>query len=395
MSGQSTGQNSKLPPIEDILLAYVDQLADRRAGCRAICLHTSRLSLSHRGHKHVQIATNLLKEIVDRYTGRLFVLRGGDMVVVCKGITAKAIEDAVEAIRYIFAGDEFLQKSGESEFYSAFDLEIAYPQFRATIQSTRDKEATQLEKQAQAHKRTKSPHGRVSELVDLIASIDLSNALQRQTVWALHPGKKPQPKFDELFVSIERLRKITDLDFDIREDRQLFQYLTQSLDKHILTRLVWEQVGMTRPVSININVATLTSPDFLKFETARDRGRRGRMILELQLGDLWADISQYLAIADRVKQRGYLRCLDGVNYRALQCLNFEHLPVDLVKVTWDEAMLRFDESALRIFCKAIAACGSRRVILIRCGGPEAIQFGQAIGIHLFQGWHLDRMIPTA
>jgi hypothetical protein len=33
-------------------------------------------------------------------------------------------------------------------------------------------------------------------------------------------------------------------------------------------------------------------------------------------------------------------------------------------------------------------------VLTRCGRQEAIRFGHAVGIHLFQGWHLDRMIAV-
>jgi hypothetical protein len=390
----ATMSATKGPPTENVLLAYVEQLADKRAGCRALCFHLSRLSASHRGEKYVQAAANLLMEVVHRFSGRLFLMRGADIVVICKGITAKAIEETVDAVRYLFIGDGLAEAEAVADFCSVFDLEIGYAQFRSTIRRIHDTETRNLEREARARAPTpaKSLHIRIGEIIDSINGLDLSQAVQRQTVWAIYPGKKPQPKFDELFMSIDRLQKMLDGGFDLRKDKQLFQYLTQSLDKYLLTRLVWEQVGVARPVSININIATLHTPEFLKFESERERGLRGRTILELQMADLWADIAVYEAIADVVKQRGYLRCLDGVKYQALPCLNFQHLKIDLVKLVWDEALLRLDQSALRTLGKAIAECGPRRIVLTRCGRPEAIRFGHAVGIHLFQGWHLDRMI---
>ncbi len=394
MSTQAINAAPKGPPTENILTAYVEELAGKRAGYRAMCFHLSQLSPLHRAEKHVQAATNLLMEVVDRFGGRLFLLRGLDVVVICKGITAKAIEETVDTVRYLFVGEELAEKEAEGDFCSVFDLEIGYPQFRAAIRRIHDTEAKKLAADARPPARAQSLHSRVGEIIDALSSLDLSNAVQRQTVWAIYPNKKPKPKFDELFISIDRLQKILDGEFDLRKDKQLFQYLTQSLDKYLLTRLVWEQVGLARPVSININMATLHTPEFLKFENERGRGWRGRTILELQMADLWSDIAEYQAVADLVKQRGYLRCLDGVKHQALPCLNFEHLKVDLVKLIWDEALLQLDQSALRILGKAIAACGPRRIVLTRCGRQEAIRFGHAVGIHLFQGWHLDRLIPV-
>ena len=45
---------------------------------------------------------------------------------------------------------------------------------------------------------------------------------------------------------------------------------------------------------------------------------------------------------------------------------------------------------------AVAACGANRVILCRCDNREAVDYGQALGISLFQGRFLDQLIdPTA
>lgn len=376
-------------PAEDALLAFVEQLAGDRAGHRAICFHLSRLDRAHRGEKHLQIATNLLKGTVDQFSGRLFVLRGGDIVIVCKGITARAIEQTVDGLRYLFNDDKLAKQGGEARFYSVFDLEIGYPQFSSLIQQIRDKEAKQLAKAGRTP--VKPMERRLNELLDALSGTDLSHMVRRQTVWELQPDKKPQAKFDEIFISIERLSSAISPDLNLAKDRHLFQYLTRWLDKHVLTRLAWEQFGNTRPVSFNINVSTLHSPEFLKFDNERASGWRGRTILEIQVGDLWSDVAAYLDIADLVKQRGYLRCLDGVTHRAFPCLAFPHLKIDLVKLIWDDALMQLDEPATRILLQAMRDCGTGRVILTRCGRAEAVKFGQALGIHLFQGWHLDRL----
>ena len=378
-------------PAEDILLAYVEQLQGNGAGHRAICFHLSRLSAAHRREKHMQIATNMLMETVGQFQGRLFMLRSNDTVIICKGITAKAIDQTVEALRYLFNDDPLAARGEEAKFCSVFDLEIGYPQFLSTIRQIREKEAKQLAKAAARQQPAKPLQTRLNEVLEALSGIDLSNMVRRQTVWMVAPGKKPEPKFDELFVSIDRLRAAISPDVDFAKDRQLFQYLTRWLDKHMLTALTWEQFGRSRPLSLNINIATLQSPEFLKFDNERAKGWRGRTILEIQLGDMWSDLGTYLALADLVRQRGYLRCVDGVSYQAVPCINFQHLKVDLVKVLWDDALLQLDEASVRTLFQAMKECGTQRIILSRCGRPEAIKFGQALGVQLFQGWHLDRI----
>lgn len=383
------GSSRQGPPTEDILLTYVEQLADACAGYRAIHFHLSRLHRSHRADKHRHIAANILMQAVEQYSGRLFALRSGDIVIIGKDISGKAIDDTIDTLRYLFNDDPLSQPGAEARFCSIFDLESGFDAFHALVQQMCDAAAQPSDKAARRSPKQAEP--RIDELLEAIGRIDLSQMVKRQSIWAIYPGQKPRPKFDELFVSIDRLRATIAPDVDFAKDPQAFQYLTRWLDRHMLTRLAWEQFGIVRPISININLSTLHSPEFLKFDNERASGWRGRTILEIQLGDMWSDLAAYLAIADQVKQRGYLRCLDGVTYQAFPCINFNRLKVDLVKMIWDDALLQLDEGALRTLYQAMTECGTRRIVFTRCGRAEALQFGRAMGVRLFQGWHLDNL----
>jgi EAL domain-containing protein (putative c-di-GMP-specific phosphodiesterase class I) len=377
-------------PTEDVLLAYVGQLVHERTGHRALCFHLSRLDRANRRQKHLAIATNILKETVDQFSGRLFVLRSSDIVVVCKGIPARAINKTIDALRYLLSHDKLAQKGQEARFYSVFDLEIGYPQFRSLIEGIRDREATQRAKSAKRPP-PKPVEKQLNELLEALSATDISHMVRRQSVWHLQPERRPAAKFDELFVSIEQLNQTVCPTIDLSKDRQLFRYLTRWLDKHMLIRLAWEKFGNARPISFNVNLSTLQSPEFLKFDHGRASGLLGRVILELQLGDVWADLAGYLAMADVLKQRGYLRCLDGISHQAFPCINFQRLKIDLVKLIWDDAMLQLDAGQVQVLYQAIRECGAERTILVHCGRPEAVKYGQALGLQLFQGWHLDRL----
>ncbi len=383
---------------EDTLHGYLEQVAAGRPGQRAVIFRLSRLDRSHRREKHRQIVGNMLQEVTQQYPGRLFALRGGDVVMVCKGITRKAVDETTDLLRYLFNDDPLAREgAAAADFSATFDLEINQAQFMAALEEIREAEA----KRRAAHKSAPAriahageagplDSARASELIDAVSRIDLSTMGRRQSVWEMAPDKPAQPRFDEFFFSIDRLRHAIGANFDLAKDRQLFLYLMRWLDRYMLTTLLRDHADFSRPLSVNINIATLLSPDFAKFDDLRPTGWRDRIILEVQLADLWSNLPAFLSISEGLKQRRYQRCLDGVSYQALPFVNFRRFDVDYVKVLWDDALLQLDERNLRELCAAIADCGKGRIILTRCGRREAIRVGQAMGIQLFQGWQVDQ-----
>jgi len=386
---------------EDMLLAYLDQIGPTRTGQRALIFRLSRLHRSHRREKHALLVTNVLGEAMVQYPGRLFELANGDIVMICKGITHKAIDETTELLRYLFNDDPLAREgTARADFCAAFDLEVSYAQFIAALEEIRESEAKARAERAPPAPVAPPPDtgpldpARASELIAAMGRIDLSTMGRRQTVWEMVPGKPAQARFDEFFFSIDGLRQAIGENFDLAKDRQLFFYLMRWLDRYMLTTLLRDHRSLQRPLSVNVNLATLLSPEFAAFDRQRPVDWRDRIILEVQLADLWSDLPAFLRSAEALKRRGYQRCLDGVVHQALPLLNLRRLDVDFIKVVWDDALLQLNERTLRELCAAIADCGRGRLILTRCGRREAIKVGQAMGIHLFQGWQVDQANQT-
>lgn len=59
----------------------------------------------------------------------------------------------------------------------------------------------------------------------------------------------------------------------------------------LLTRS--NDASVTGSVSINLNVSTLLSPDFLTFDSNVKAGQRGTIVLELQKIDIFADLGAF------------------------------------------------------------------------------------------------------
>jgi EAL domain-containing protein (putative c-di-GMP-specific phosphodiesterase class I) len=147
--------------------------------------------------------------------------------------------------------------------------------------------------------------------------------------------------------------------------------------------------------SVNLNVSTLLSPEFLDFDEALNSGTRSGIVIELQLFDVYADLGNFLFARDFLHERGYKFCLDGTTHMSLPLINREDLGFDLVKLQWSpdlfDQLHGFRGGGLR---QAARDMGSERLILNRCDSEQALEVGKSLGITLYQGHLLDEMLSS-
>jgi hypothetical protein len=388
------------------LLEHLQRLAKFRGGRRAVHIHLSRLLPRNRRGDRIRIALNTFEFLVRQFEGQIFALGNFDIVFVCKGGDLGAIDEAVMRVRHLFADDPLMQDiDGEEQarFCSWFDLEADYEKcLRAALQlaeeaQRRAQRLSPITKAAEERKTERlaplAPR-QLSELLEAIERADLSNMMRRQAICQLLPDRGPQPMFRELYISIDVLRTIIMPGYDITADRWLFQHLTQTLDQRMLQLLSKNDDGtLAASYSINLNIATLLTDRFLAFDAGLSAATRGTVIFELQPIDVFADLGAFIFARDFAKERGYRICLDGVTNLSLPLIDRARLGFDLVKVVWQpEALAGGREEQLGELRQLVASFGRARTILCRCDSEEAVALGQSLGITLFQGRHIDRLM---
>jgi len=387
---------------EHQLLDYVERLNQHRAGRRAVQLHLSRLGLHNRRDHHIRIAFNSFELLVKQYDGALFRLSNKDIMFVCKDAPAAELDEAMMRVRYLFSEDPLTQEDDDraEEFCTWFDIERGYDAFLAHVRAIDEVETRRQRRLAQAANAIPlvdelppvDPH-RLSELIDTIGSADLSNVMRRQAVFAVVGDQPPTPLFRELFISIAALRTQVFAKYDILGNRWLFQYLTETLDRRMLALLTRNDDGaIAQAFSLNLNISTLLSPEFLAFDNSLRSGARGTLIIELQMIDVFADLGAYMFARDFVHSRGYRVCLDGVTDLTLPFIDREKLGLDLVKLVWSPSMLDNAATGRReALHRLVERTGRARTILCRCDGEAALDFGQAAGIAMYQGRYMDSL----
>jgi hypothetical protein len=417
------------------LAEYVFRLRRSPSGWRAVHVHLSRLQTNYRYRNHLAIAAVSFDSLLRKCEGRAFRLRNNDLVAVAKGATQAELDEVVTKMRYLFSDDPLILGSADSgaRFCTWYDLERDFTAFRSVTQdfvkvqgktrskgSDEDDAAPSTDSQSvpppaphsksapesvpvppaapDAARKTIVPLDatRLSILERGMAKVNLTSLIRRQPIGAIIANKPPMAIYNEIYVSMADLRQEVMPNVDLTANRWLFQYFTEMLDRGVLRVLPDMEGSTATAISVNINVSTLLSPQFQVFHEQFRQKTSKVIVFELQLMDVYSDIGSYLFARDFAHERGYRVCLDGLSPLVFPCIARDRLGFDLEKIVWAPNIERDVPEAQREFLRAsIIAAGPSRVILCRCDNEAAIKFGQSVGITLFQGRYVDKLLANA
>lgn len=387
---------------EELLLDYVQRLDRFREGRRAVHLHLSRLRPYNRRDHHMRIAGTTFDSLIKKFDGGLFRLNSGDIVFIAKGATVADLDPAVMRLRFLFGDDPLLNAAtaDHDPFCTWYDLEKDYPQLLDAVQEL-------LHESRQARNEQPRPAddpggepldpNHLGQIEKALASADLSSFTRRQPVCLLSEGALPQPLFYELYISICDLRAAVLPRYNLTANRWLFQHLTQVLDLRMLALLAANKdVRQAKDFSLNLNISTVLSPEFLQFDRNVQADARGTITIEVQPVDIFDDFGAFLFARDFLRDRGYKLCIDGLKHLALPLMNREWLGVDLFKFHWGfDLMDDLGGARSQSLKEVVDRIGRDRLILSRCDSPDAYKAGAALGIAMYQGRLIDKQLQEA
>ncbi len=395
----------RLPSQEHLLLDYVHRLEKRKAGRRAVHIHLSGLRPFNRRQHHIRTAANSFEILIKALEGQLFVLKTSDLVFIYKGETQPQVETAVQQVRFLFSDDPLLEEETDGRSFATwYDVEADFDEILHLAQEWVDAEQgppgegrkrpdarTALRaRQDQGDPLTPDVLGRIEVALE---RVDLSNLVRRQSVCRVDKHMVPKAVFSELFISIRDLRETLLPGVNLLSNRWLFQHLTETLDKRMLAMLSRnDAITVSGEISFNLNVSALLSPEFTAFDDNMTADRRGVMIIELQEMDIFSDLNAYLFAREFAYEKGYRICLDGLTHHTMSLIDRERLGVDLVKLFWHPEMADAGEDMHEEIRAMVGLDGDSRVVLCRVDNREAVDFGQSVGIRMFQGRYIETLI---
>ncbi len=390
---------------EAALLDFVERLRKFTKGRRAVHIRLSKLQPYNRRAHHMRIAASAFDSLVRAYDAAVFRLFNNDLVVICDGADVADMDHPVLHLRYLFAEDPFIKndEAGDIEFCTWFDLEDDYADLcdlarrmvsaRAQRELGRKEAPNSVAKKEEVEKKPLDPPN-LAAIQEAIAQADLSTIIRHQPICAVVRDRKPEPAFNEIFTSIALLCETFMPGVDVQANPWLFQDLTQHLDRRMIAYLAQNgEATRGQPFSINLNVSTLLSPEFLDFDEQLNTGARGGIVIELQLFDVYADLGSFLFARDFLHERGYKFCLDATTHMSLPLIDRAELGFDLVKLLWSNDLAdQLSGPGGRTLRSAAERVGPERLILAHCDSERALEVGESLGITLYQGYLLDEML---
>jgi hypothetical protein len=393
----------------NVLFEYVEKFCRDRTAYKVLYLNIHNLGDNARSAANRRAVLSICQSIFRRGTGKVFELPNEDLALVFHQSTQDEVSLALVRIYFLLHDDEkvkraaTLEESGIAVFYNLLEDE---PQLLKKISAANVMGAEKAAADRVVAPRTFFNSGNVhyhkklttdmlAKVQKIIAVSDFSSFIRCQSICAVIGKSAPQRVFEEVFVSIPDMRDSLLPEVDVTANQWLFLALTETLDKRVLEIISRHDDGsFSGNFSVNINVSTILSDAFLRFDDSINASMRQSIVLELQLVDIFSDIRSFILAKTFAKARGYKICIDGIMVDKLPYLNRAALDCDLMKLVWHPSLcdiLNEDKHFTDYLNRAERA----KIILCRVDDPSAIEAGNALGINLYQGRYVQRLLNAA
>ena len=372
---------------EKYLLEALDRIARNSFGYAVLYVSISKLKPKNRHPEFVKIFARLFDSVVGSARGQFFILSNGDFVILARDITPQMVEDAVSKLRQGLSSDPILHSKENSEFAQVIsfpeDFGAFYEYIEQRIESPEEEEVEEVVRKRPIEA------GEIDGVIETLDEEDISDIVKRQSVLRILGAGKFKVLFQEFFVAIKDLSLNFDPNMDLVANRWLYMYLSQALDKRVLSAMpAAELTNWPEYISMNLNLSSVFSREFVDFAKNFLRGER-KLIVEVKLMDVFNNLPLYFEAKDILHRGGNKLLLDEVDPAALKMLNVKRLEPDMLKIFY-EPLLEYDREN-EDFRKIIADIGRENVILAKCNDDKALKWGVHYGITAFQGPFMDNL----
>ncbi len=397
---------------DTLILDYLSKIEPELNNYSVFYIYLSKLQNQKLKTLQRQNLIETFENVIKKNGGEIFGLPNEDMVVFYHKKANEEIQACLIKIRFIFHDDPLLQNAFDLEqagFIRFYDLAVAVDEFKRNVRALMDSLKNQSFGGSSGNSGRSVPAAMMggprklrreltpsmlAKVQKTLAMADFSSLIRRQSVCAVIGKSPPQMIFDEVFVSIADLRDMLLPDVDLTANPWLFLHLTETLDKRVLASVSQHDDGsLNSNFSMNLNVSTILSDEFLTFDENINPSMRSSIVLELQLVDIFSDIKAFILAKTFAQYRGYKICIDGITVDKLKYIDREQLNGDLLKIIWHPSfmdMIREDSH----FTDYVNRAERAKMILCRVDDPQAVEIGNSLGINLYQGRYIQRILTA-
>lgn len=394
---------------DTVIFDYMKKIMAQIDDYQALYFNTHLLQAQSLKVTQRQELIETFENVVKKSEGESFSLPNEDILFFYKKKCNDEVKACLVKVRFMFHDDPIVRNADDLEtagLVKIFDLARESEEFAQKIKDTIAKAGQALDiaknakgissasvfnTSAKKLRRELTPE-MLAKLQKILAVADFSSFIRRQSICAVIGKAPPQRVFEEVYVSIPDLREMLLPDVDLTANPWLFLSLSETLDKRVLETINRHDDGsLSGNFSININVSTILSDEFLEFDENISPSMRSSVILELQLVDIFSDIKAFMLAKNFAQSRGYKICIDGITVDKLKFLNRVHLDCDLLKIIWHPSFMDVVNED-KHFMDYVNKAERAKMILCRIDDSQAVEVGNNLGINLYQGRYIQRML---
>jgi hypothetical protein len=377
------------------LLESLQKFESDKSDLFGVHFHLSNLKDRNKSEFQVKIAVNIINDFLRGQDDHLYLCSNSDIVVIFRDTQRELLDKIIYQLRYLFMDDPLAyERAGKvnQKFCSVYMLVY---QWRDFVELCKEKaspyieaapvqkvEATSIDSMLASYHFTRID----KDLVD----IDLRHLLRNHCVCAIVPDKGIKEIFHKIYISISHLRDLLEYDLNMVSNTLVYRYLVQRLDEKFMGLLKYHAKDIiSGNTNISLSINTILSEDFDEFDILIKTYTTASVIIDIDLTDVFLDTSAFVYARDYLKSLNYKICLNGVDAYSFNQINRKELGFDLIKLTWDPDEEALNSDKLKL---SVNKHGPSRVILIHSDEKESINFGQSLGISLFEGWHINKLL---
>lgn len=344
---------------------------------RALLLRTDLLPPPLSGPEHVRTARAALAPLIGADRSQRHDLPRGRVVLSWRGNPARLLEQTMEGLSDLLQANPIGSPSLE-ELVGLYDLPsqgeaLMKAATTGVLVDGAEPDPIVAEPDVSAALRPLAT-AELDRLEQSLANTDLSRFARRRAISSF-TGKIARLAWEERSLSIPELMGTVVPGRDPRADMWLFRRLTRVLDHRMLSLLSDpKELRGAGPFSLTLNVASVLSPAFLRFDAALPLVLRGHVVVSFLPTDIASDAAAFAFARNFAQARSYRVCLRALTASLLPALSLPALDLDYAQLAWSPDFASMP---------TLPAAGKAQWIMGQPCTQEAVHWGRKQGISLF------------
>ena len=237
---------------------------------------------------------------------------------------------------------------------------------------------------------TESDIAMVTQVSDRVGKDAFARVFVRnQRLVEIQPGGSPTEVMNEYYIGMDMLKKHVFPNVELRGSANLFNQLTIVLDRILLD--AFNEVNPQRvKCSVNLNVESVFTRTFEAFLGQQDEQAFANIVFEFRQANVLQHFDEYEVASTLIKSRGGTIAVDAIFPETVGIVNLSRVHATMAKIFWRNGA----ETVLPQYqdhIKAMQDAGIS-VVIARLDDETGVEIGHSLGITLYQGFHVDKLV---